>query len=247
MALITLNRTSAVMMSQTLIKVALPDDIGPGEKLPTVWLLHGLGDDGTVWQRKVPVEQYAVDHHWAIVMPGFDRSFYMNMAYGSPYGDYLEKELLPAMRNLLPLAAAPAVNWLVGNSMGGYGALRLAFLHPRWFSAVAVMSAVADLNSVLPIMPDHEAVFGPDDQELPTAQLAALVANAERPAVHRLRFYQTVGADDGFRPANDALMKLLTTKYGLHIDYHVDPGTHSWRYWREHLPTVLDWLAAGRG
>ncbi|WP_164506226.1 alpha/beta hydrolase [Lacticaseibacillus hegangensis] len=231
------------MMNQTMVKIAMPDAITAEEKLPTVWLLHGLGDDGSVWQRKVPVEQYAIDHHWAIVMPGFNRSSYMNMAYGSRYGDYLEQELIPTMRSMLPLSVLSEQNWVVGNSMGGYGAMRLAFRHPNWFSAVATMSAVADLNSIKAIMPDYQAVFGPDDCGIEAAQLTSVLSQADVLAVQKLRFYQSVGQDDPFKKDNDTLVHQLTTEYGLSIAYHVEPGNHSWQFWRDQLPVVLDWLA----
>lgn len=77
-----------------------------------------------------------------------NRSFYMNMANGLPYWDYLTKEVIPEMRKLLPLSTKWSDNFVGGVSMGGFGALKLAFTHPDWFSAVIPMSPVVDLTTL---------------------------------------------------------------------------------------------------
>lgn len=241
MVLIEMQRTSTILASQSPVWAALPDTLPVGTRLPTVWLLHGLGDDGSVWARKVAVEQLALQHHVAIVMPSFARSFYVNEAFGLRYGDYLEQELIPAMRGLLPLSQAADANWLVGNSMGGYGALRLALTHPTWFAGVGAMSSVTDLASLPTFMPDHETVLGPGDARCGDLQLTSLLKQAYLPAVRRLRFYMTVGTEDAFCPANEAFADALD-RAGVIVDAHVDPGAHCWAYWQAHLPLVLDQL-----
>lgn len=242
MAFIEMKRSSTILDGQTLINVVLPDELQAGERLKTIWLLHGLGDNGTAWQRKTNVEQLAIDHHVAMIMPDMGRSFYMNMPFGSRYWDYLVQECLPQMRTLLPLSTAPADNYLIGNSMGGYGALKLAFAHPDWFRAVVALSAVADLNDVLPMMPDHQAVFGVDDQFLAQNQPTTLIQQVPAKALRQLAWYQAVGRDDPFKAANDRLHQYLTTKYDLKVEYHVAAGAHDWPFWREQLEQVVPWL-----
>ncbi|PWQ83076.1 peptidase M13, partial [Stenotrophomonas maltophilia] len=74
-------------------------------------------------------------------------------------------ELPTRMRYIFPLSARPEDNYLLGNSMGGYGTLRYAFTYPERFAAVAALSPVTDLIRFhveqSAIMPDLELAFSP--------------------------------------------------------------------------------------
>ena len=39
------------------------------EKCKTLYLLHGLSDDQTIWQRRTSIERYAAEKNLAVVMP----------------------------------------------------------------------------------------------------------------------------------------------------------------------------------
>ena len=43
---------------------------------PTLYLLHGMSDDHTIWQRRTSIERYAEEKGIAVVMPAVHRSFY---------------------------------------------------------------------------------------------------------------------------------------------------------------------------
>ena len=49
---------------------------------PTLYLLHGLSDDETVWTRLTSLERYVAPLGLAVVMPNVHRSFYSNMVHG---------------------------------------------------------------------------------------------------------------------------------------------------------------------
>ncbi|MEG2317146.1 MAG: alpha/beta hydrolase-fold protein, partial [Clostridia bacterium] len=72
---------------QTAAYVLLPDRQvmaqQKGEPVPTLYLLHGLSDDHTMWMRQTRLEQYARQYRVAIVMPAANRSFYTDMAHGA--------------------------------------------------------------------------------------------------------------------------------------------------------------------
>lgn len=57
MALVTCNFYSNALQIQTAVTVLLPqqgvwsDGLAP-QRWPTLWLLHGLSDDHTIWQRR---------------------------------------------------------------------------------------------------------------------------------------------------------------------------------------------------
>src|SRR6202030_1582032 len=55
--------------------------------------------------------------------------------------DFFLLEFMPAIEGRYRIAAARATRGVAGFSMGGYGALRIAFLHPELFGSVSVHSA----------------------------------------------------------------------------------------------------------
>ena len=43
-------------------------------KMKTIYLLHGLSDDRTIWMRRTSIERYAIERGVAVVMPNVGRS-----------------------------------------------------------------------------------------------------------------------------------------------------------------------------
>ena len=84
MALIHCHFFSQVLGLMSAMSVILPDP-GPLEaaitpkkrhgQYPTLYLLHGLSDDHTAWQRRTAIERYVEGLNLAVVMPGVDRSY----------------------------------------------------------------------------------------------------------------------------------------------------------------------------
>src|SRR5260370_17987569 len=57
------------------------------------------------------------------------------------YDDFFLREFMPWIENRYRIAATRESRGIGGISMGGYGALRMAFLHPRLFGSVSAHSA----------------------------------------------------------------------------------------------------------
>lgn len=106
-------------------------------RYPTLYLLHGLSDDHTIWQRRTSIERYAAEKNLAVVMPAAGRSYYQDMANGAAYWTFLSEELPALCRQWFPLSEAREETFAAGLSMGGYGALRLALAQPEKFAAAA--------------------------------------------------------------------------------------------------------------
>src|SRR5688500_5792944 len=103
---------------------------------PTLYLLHGLSDDHTIWMRRTSIERYAAAKNIAVVMPAVGRSFYQDMASGPKYWTFVSEELPVLMRQFFPLSTTREETFAAGLSMGGYGALRLGLARPDKFAAV---------------------------------------------------------------------------------------------------------------
>lgn len=241
MALMHLTRFSDTLQTHMNISVILPDKL-PSGPLAVIWLLHGLGESGTVWERRTNIEDIAINYQVAVIMPNVDRSFYMNEINGLPYWDYLTKELMPEMQRLLPISSQRSQNFVVGNSMGGFGALKLGFTHPEWFSAVAALSPAIDLDDIIPIMPDIGKVFG---SSIPTHYLFNLMQAASKTELQEIQWYRAIGTADFLYEANQQFSTAMQANH-LNETYKTRPGDHDWSFWNEEIKQVFEWLPLER-
>ncbi|WP_368250680.1 alpha/beta hydrolase [Enterococcus sp. 2201sp1_2201st1_B8_2201SCRN_220225] len=241
MAFLELTRSAKILDLQTTVRVILPDIIEPKKELPVIWLFHGLGDNGSAWARKTNLEQLVSTKDWVIIMPDMGRSFYSDMTYGGKYWQYLTCELIPQMQNLLPISQNPADNYVVGNSMGGYGALKLAFSYPEKFRAVAAISPVVDLKVVPTIMSDYQGVFGENGVFDSQNELLAIAKQAPVKDLATIKLFQIIGDEDFLKEDNDRFHTEMAS-VPIETDYQVLPGNHDWIFWNEAIKKVLDWL-----
>ncbi|NQT87882.1 esterase family protein, partial [bacterium] len=82
-----------VILPQTTTRQIGMAGVAEHETFPTLYLLHGLSDDHTIWQRRTSIERYVADRGLAVVMPAVHRSFYTDMAHGYRYWTFLAEEL----------------------------------------------------------------------------------------------------------------------------------------------------------
>lgn len=239
MAILSLTRAWSSLEEQTTLHVILPNEIRDSQKLQVLWLLHGLGDNGSGWIRKTNLEALTKYTNLAVITPEMNRSFYMNLKNGLPYWDYLTQEVIPEMRKLLPLSLDPKDNFVGGASMGGFGALKLAFTHPDWFSAVVPMSPVVDLTGLPKMMPDYKVVL---DGISAQRYLEDLAESVPASTLKRLRYYYCIGDQDILKSSNDRFVKYLIDDLKLDVNYHTGTGGHDWLYWQKMLPGMLTWL-----
>jgi S-formylglutathione hydrolase FrmB len=221
------------------------------ERYPTLYLLHGLSDDHTIWMRRTSIERYATEKNLAVVMPAVGRSFYQDMVSGPRYWTYLSEELPMLMRRFFPLSNAREDNFAAGLSMGGYGALRLGLACPEKFAAVASLSGALDVvrrcreagkpNSRL-TRAELEAMFGreltPENTSADLNYLAAQLAAGDAP---RPNLFLACGTEDELCPESRDFCDHLT---GLRMEhtYEEAPGAHEWGYWDREIQRVLEWL-----
>src|SRR5512133_1765637 len=97
MALIRLEFVADTTRGNLPVYMVLP---GPGSlsavpltKRKVLYLLHGLSDDGSAWQRFSSIETIAHEFGLVVVMPSVGRSFYIDQPTGQMYFSYLMDEL----------------------------------------------------------------------------------------------------------------------------------------------------------
>ncbi|SDX52195.1 alpha/beta hydrolase family protein [Paenibacillus sp. CF384] len=236
------------MSMNVILPQAAPSQIGMAShagqtKHKTLFLLHGLSDDHTIWLRRTSIERYVAALGIAVVMPAVHRSFYTDMKSGGKYWTFISEELPAIARSFFPLSDRREDNYVAGLSMGGYGAFKLALNKPESFAAAASLSGALDLRDLNDrVSLDYNLIFGSQEKvdELPNNLfLAAEELAASGKPIPKL--FQCCGTED-FLYSHNLRFREHAEMLGLPLTYEEGPGEHEWGYWDSHIQRVLAWL-----
>ena len=221
------------------MNVMLPDE-GDGP-FAVLYLLHGLSDDYTIWQRRTSVERYAADHGLIVVTPDGHRSFYCNdpRPGGMAYEDHIVKDVVGFVDKWFPTVPQRRGRAIAGLSMGGYGSMMLALRHPDMFAAVSSHS------SAFGFAHEQRGRAGIDDlaAALPEGEYDCFtLAEKLQAAGGDLAIRFDCGTEDGLLEGNRAFHAHLDA-IGVAHGYAEYPGEHNWAYWDEHVQETLAFVA----
>lgn len=215
-----------------------------GDLPPVLYLLHGLSDDCTIWERRTSIERYASAAGLAVVMPEVRRSFYADEAVGEAYWTFVSEELPALVARSFRISTDRADTFVAGLSMGGFGALKLALAHPGRFAAAASLSGVVDLAATdLPSLSrtGHlaERVWDGRDITGTADDLPGLLRAAAPGTLPRL--YLACGTEDVLIQQNRDVIA-LAEELGHDVTTSIGPGEHEWGLWDREIAAVIDWL-----
>lgn len=251
MAIINIEFASEVLGRYTNLCVLTPQISTKGAigiengatngKFKTLLLLHGLSDDYTRWSSYTSIERYAMQNGIAVIMPSGDRGFYTDMKHGDRYYTFISDEVLKIARAYLPLSDKREDNFIAGNSMGGYGALKIALKNPDKFAAAAGLSTVADVELFMTKHTPHmrENIFG--NGRVPESEDLFCLAKKCNEEKIKPRIYMGVGKGDYMYEEN---LRLRDTFKSLDYDftYRDSEGVHDWNFWDEYIQYVIKWM-----
>jgi putative tributyrin esterase len=230
------------------LNIILPDPGQMGD-LPVrarkvLYLLHGLSDDASAWQRYTSIETVANNYGLVVVMPSVGRSFYIDQPNGQRYFSYLTEELPRYLADLFNLSPRREDTLIAGNSMGGYGAFKAAFWHPERYAAAASFSGALSLE-ILSVQPDNPRttefayLFGDlaklrGSEHDPAVWLQKAAAN---PAVLP-RLYMSCGRQDDLYPLN-VMVHGACQQAGIPVEYYEEDAQHDWFFWDKEIRRFL--------
>ncbi|TFH03947.1 MAG: esterase family protein, partial [Spirochaetales bacterium] len=210
----------------------------------TLYLLHGMSDDHTIWLRRTSIGRYVADKGIAVVMTAVHKSRYSNLTTGDRYWDYISEEVPALAREFFNLSEKREDNYVAGLSMGGYGAWKMALNKPEMFCAGASLSGsiYTDWESRSRRPGGHELAFGSREEFAGSVNdLVHVATRLSESAGPKPRLYQCCGTGDFLYDNNQKFRKIMET---LDYDYTYEegPGTHEWGYWDMMIQRVLDWF-----
>jgi len=218
-------------------------------RYPVLYFLHGMfGNEHEFERRGVAaainkLRDEGKIGEFVIVSPAGENSFYLNAKNGVRYEDAIVKDLIPYIENTYRVMNNQSGRAIQGISMGGWGALLLAFKYPDMFSTVTTHSAALFAELPHPSGTDRRSqfmsqlvgkIFGdPPDEEYFRSVNPMFVVETNMAAIKKsgMKIYFDCGMQDryGFQESNKAFDDKLT-KLGLAHEFHLFPGNHGWEY-----------------
>lgn len=266
---------SASLKGKSNYGVFLPkgyaDEKNKDKRYPLVVWLHGLWEDHQRFHYRG--ESRALDAaagdgtipELVFVTPNGGTSFYLNGKESGAYEDLIAKDLLPEVEKNFRIEKGREHRVLMGNSMGGGGALRIAFKHPHLFGIVATHSA-----ALFPVDPGEiperfrrilyaegqqgfglSKIFGvPPDLEMWKHENPLWIAQElTSEKLDGMKLYFDCGGRDRYQfdKPNLALHELLEKRKIKHTWRFVQDGGHGTEYATANLPHSLRFVGAALG
>lgn len=266
MSTVQLNLYARCLHFRTEVRVALPEypnqrneniscrqAYDPALRFPVVYLLHGFTGDYTDWTSMIPIERFAAETGFAVVMPHGYNTWYRNVPGGFQMESFIADELPAAVEALLPVSSAPRDRFIAGLSMGGTGAIRMAWRYPERYRAAAAMSAVPDLTQSFceASDPSYEAQLRQSVQSVYGGETAAqnegdellkLGAAQQRLGVKLPPLLFHYGEQDVRFQAQYLPFKRFCEANRLPVTFAIAPGRHNFDYWEPTIRQIFRWF-----
>ncbi len=230
-----------------------------------LYYLHGLGANEQSllnfggWDLIEELRGQGKIGDFIVLAPAGGDGFFINSEDGKVrYEDFLMKEFMPQMEKKYRGESSRATRGITGVSMGGYGALRLAFKYPNDFAAVSAQlpALITELPENLSGGPGSEAdalgdAFGSPFNRAYFERNSVFTFAKNDPVseLKRLKIYFDVGDNDdyGFDRGAEKLHQLLDSR-GVPNEFHVYPGRHDAQFVMRHFASVIEfqWKAIGK-
>ena len=250
--------TSKILKMDRKYAIYLPPDYETSQRsYPVLYLLHGSGDDQTGWVQFGEVK-YIADKSildgkctaMIIVMPDGNtgQHGYFNSPKGDwNYEDFFFQEFMPFIEKTYRIRTEKRYRAISGLSMGGGGTFMYALHHPELFSSACPLSAYCGPLTIQDLArPGDKQFEGISDEQKQKyfEQYSALELFKTMPIdqLKSVRWYIDCGEDD-FLLEGNSLVHITIHKRAIPHEFRMREGVHSWTYWRESLPSVLEFIS----
>ena len=243
------------------VAMAIPHHlVATGGPYSVVWALHCAMSGGDFFGDIVDIGSYIDSNDLVFIAPSLGNGYFVDSAFENQ-ASFLQDEFLPAMQLLFPLSQQRENNYLLGISMGGFGALRWALQCPGIFSRVAAISGVFD--QTLPLDPRAKkdkairalvSLFGDNffaalfpkanSTRWAQANLAETVEHFSRSAYVNSppEFALYCGEGDYLSLPQTQHASGMLQEAGIPAACFFSSGSHNRDYWRHSVPEAMNWL-----
>ena len=230
----TLAVYSASMNKKISVIVITPERVK--SDLPVTYLLHGYSGNEKSWINIRPdlpaiAEQYGM----MIVCPDGENSWYWDSPKNASmrYETFIAQELVSYIDNHYATRKSKKGRAITGLSMGGHGAMWLAFRHKELFGAVGSTSGGLDIRP-FPNNWEMAKQLGKKCDNREVWEAHTVINQIDRLQNGDLAIIFDCGYSDFFYEVNEKFHRKLL-EYKIDHDFLVRPGAHNNAYWRNSI------------
>ena len=248
MANINVKFFSNALNRKVSFDMYIPND-APEEKsrkMKVLFLLHGYTGDAWNW---VP-EHLAQKYNFAVVTPNGENGFWLDgLSTGHKYCTFVGSELVGYIRRTFGLALTPDDTYIMGLSMGGFGALHTAFTYPENFGKTAAMSSALIIHEIAKMKPGddngmanyayYRECFGEletveESDSNPEVLVKRLKEKGSIPAI-----FMSCGTED-FLIENNRQFHSFLQDIDVPHTYFESKGSHDMDFWNEYTEKFVE-------
>ena len=235
------------------VRTELETEENPYRRKPmrTLFLLHGYTGNAENWIPEELMEKY----NFAVVSPNGENGFYLDgEATGSHYQTLVATELTDYVRRTFGLARSREDTYIIGISMGGFGAIHTGLAFPDTFGKIGALSPALIVHGIAHMKPGEDngmanyayyrACFGDlETVEASEANPETLVRALKKAGRPIPALFQCCGSEDFLIEPNRQFHRFLEAEGVPHV-YRESPGQHDMVFWREYIPQIVEWMFA---
>jgi len=223
---------------------AIVPKLSPSEKLPVLYLLHGINSGPSEIMRRSAVGNLARMHNLIVILPQAEFSYYGNPKHRwhARGEDAITRELMADVEIRFPVLRGRQHTGMAGISMGGYGAVSLGLKHPDLYGLIGARSGPFDSAR-------HKAslrrwgqtwriwtIFGVRPSVRRDPDVFDLLRNSKSGPGNR--WLDSCGQSDPLRAVNERWVKQLRERRA-DVDLVETPGGHDWQSWNDGMPRLF--------
>jgi len=220
------------------VSIFVPPGIESSASVPLILLLHGVHDSHWAWFFNGGAHKVASDlmaegqmRPMLLVAPSDglyqDGSGYLRHS-GRDFERWITNDVIESVANAFGCISGSSPMFIVGLSMGGYGALRLGLKRADMFHGISAHSAITDVDEMSQFVCDP---FPPEPIETIETDLFTWIER-NRKILPPLRF--DCGTADQLIEGNRRFHNELKRRRISHQYVEFD-GRHDWLYWSAHV------------
>jgi putative tributyrin esterase len=243
MGKIHIDFESSVLKKQMQISVIAPienNDLLSSARV--MYLLHGLGNTELEFINKTDIEVMAKKYNLIVITPFAERGFYCNVKTGMNYFDYTKDEVFEVVNNALNVDIKLLPTYIMGVSMGGYGAFKLGLANPERYVGIGSISGSLDIMkrdlekraNNDEVAQEWEMLFG-ETMDITNDLYQYVDVNITN------KIYICCGDKDYLKPYNDHFVENLN-QLGVKNKYVVSEGSHNFEYFTPHINKCIEYL-----
>ena len=254
-----LSMSSKILNMERKYAIYLPPDYDVSRRsYPVLYLLHGGGDDQTGWIQfgeVLYIADKAIREGRAtpmiIVMPDANtgkRGYFNDAKNEWRYEDFFFEEFMPFVESNYRIKGEKRYRAVAGLSMGGGGTFMYALHRPELFSSACPLSASTGALNLEEAKDRYRRNY---NEEVSEKEIEAhykkysaleLIKDLSAEEIKSVRWYIDCG-DDDFLYEGNSLVHIALRKKEIPHEFRIRDGGHTWSYWRESLPEVLEFIS----